>query len=65
MTESEKVWQSLRNGDETANQIRAHTGLPHEAVYTELAKLEAKGVAGVLCSKPNRGPVEVTWRALS
>ena len=64
MTEAEKVWHALRNGIETANLIRANTGLPHERVYTELVRLEAKGVASVVCSKPHRGQHQVTWRAV-
>lgn len=63
-TATEAVKSSLESGAETAAEIRARTGLPHEAVYKALVHLEAIGKARLMCARPFRGNTHVVWGAL-
>lgn len=63
-TATQAVKRSLEAGAETANKIRAETGLPHETVYSVLVHLEAMGLARLLCTTPKRGATAVFWGAL-
>lgn len=55
------VCKALASGCSSGAEIRLATGLTHEAVYTALVWLEARGLAYLTCRKGPDGRVAKDW----